>query len=150
MKLSTTFFGEIEIPDDKVITFDIGLPAFPDEKSFVIIHDEENEDSIFCWLQSTTTPVLVFPIMDTISVLSDYSPHIPEKELMDICEKEDDDLFIYNIATIKSTVTDITVNLKAPVIINLKTKKGRQFILEDDKYSIHHKVFEEIQKRKKV
>ena len=37
MKVNTKLFGEIEIDDDKVITFDGGIVGFPDLKRFALM-----------------------------------------------------------------------------------------------------------------
>ena len=44
MKVNTKLFGEIEIDDDKVITFDGGIVGFPDLKRFALMHDEGDEE----------------------------------------------------------------------------------------------------------
>ena len=41
MKVNTKIFGEIEISEDKVITFQDGIIGFPDLKRFALLHDEE-------------------------------------------------------------------------------------------------------------
>ena len=148
MKISTSLFGEIEIQKDKVISFDNGIPAFPEETSFIILHDEEDENNILSWLQSTNDPQLTFAIIDILRVMPTYSPLISEEDLFSIGEYEKSDFFIYSIATVPDTVTDITVNLKGPIIINAKTCKGRQVIAENDDYPIRFNIFEAIQKRK--
>ena len=152
MKFNTSYFGEINVPDDRVINFELGIPAFPDENSFVLIHDEEHPESIFLWLQSTKTPELVFTIIDTLAVLPNYAPSVPEEELQGIKENDDDDFFIYNIANISDSnkIEDITVNLKGPIIINQKTGRGRQVISDDAKHDIRYAIFNDIQNRKKA
>ena len=41
MKIKTKFFGEIEISDDKIITFENGIIGFPELRRFALLHDEE-------------------------------------------------------------------------------------------------------------
>lgn len=152
MKFDTAYFGQVEVPDDRVIHFESGIPAFPDETSFVLITDEEHPDSIFLWLQSTKTPDLVFTIMDTLAVLPNYEPIVPEDEIKNIKENDDDDFFIYNIANMSAShkVEDITVNLKGPVIINQKTRRGKQVISDKQEHEIRYPIYNDIQKRKKT
>ena len=150
MKFDTAYFGEVVVSDDRIIHFEAGIPAFPDEKSFVLIHDENNPDSLFLWLQSTQTPDLVFTIMDTLSVLPDYAPLVAEEEMQRIKESDDDDFFIYNIANIKDSIEDICVNLKGPIIINHKTGRGMQAISDHADHHVRYPVFEDIQNRKRT
>ena len=44
MRIETKIFGEIEISDDKVISFQEGIIGFPDLKRFALLHDEEKGD----------------------------------------------------------------------------------------------------------
>lgn len=38
----------------------------------------------------------------------------------------------------------MTVNLKAPIVINTLTKKGMQVIAENEEYEIRHSVFKDL------
>ena len=40
MRVNTRLFGEIEIADEKIITFPNGIIGFPDMKKFTMIYDE--------------------------------------------------------------------------------------------------------------
>lgn len=54
MMINTKNFGEIEIQDEKIITFEKGIIGFPDLKHFTLLHDEEKgESSGIRYLQST-------------------------------------------------------------------------------------------------
>lgn len=43
MIIETKAFGQVEITDDKIITFPGGIIGFPDMKRFTLLHDEEKE-----------------------------------------------------------------------------------------------------------
>ena len=43
MKLKTRVFGEIDIDDEKIITFENGIIGFPDLKRFTLIFNEEKK-----------------------------------------------------------------------------------------------------------
>ena len=38
----------------------------------------------------------------------------------------------------------MTVNLKAPIVINTITKKGMQIIAENEEYEIRHNIFNDL------
>ena len=57
MKANTRLFGEIDIPDEKIITFEQGLMGFENCKKFTIIYDtSKGEESSISWLQSMDQP----------------------------------------------------------------------------------------------
>ena len=64
MKAATRLFGEIEIDESKIITFEDGIIGFPDMKKFTLIFDEEKEGRpSISWLQSMDEPEIAFPVL---------------------------------------------------------------------------------------
>ena len=49
--------------------------------------------------------------------------------------------------TIPQDVKDITVNLKAPFVINSDTQKGCQIIAENEDYEIKYKIYDILQEK---
>ena len=69
MKISTKIFGDIEIADDKIITFENGIIGFPDLKKFALLHDEEKGSNAgIRFLQSLEEPGFAMPVMDPLIV----------------------------------------------------------------------------------
>ena len=48
---------------------------------------------------------------------------------------------LYSIVTLNSKAEEITANLKAPLVINIKNRKGEQYISDKEVYKIKEKVF---------
>ena len=146
MKIKTRFFGEVEIDEDKVILFENGIPGFEELKRYVFMTDED-EKSPFCWLQSIEDIDIVFTLFDVVSKIKDYSPNVEEEALSQIGEFEEEDLCIYCIANIPKDIKDMTINLKAPIIINTRNNKARQIICSNEEYPIKYYIYKEIKKR---
>jgi len=143
MKIVTQNFGEIEISNDDIINFNEGLPGFPDARGFVIMlqEDEDENPSPICFLQSADDEELCFVLTDMTAFLPEYLPlvlvELAKEQLGDF---DPDNTIVYNITTINSELTDSTVNLKAPIVISLKKKTGRQFLCSED-FPIRAKLF---------
>lgn len=150
MDINTDLFGEIQIDENSIINFEAGLPGFPDDKRFTLVEDKEYLTGVFCCLQSLDTPSVAFTLLDTFSVMPEYNPLVDEADISDIGNYTDEDLEVYNILLIADAVIDITVNLKAPIIINVKSKKGKQVIVDNDDYSTKYRIFEKLKKGKQV
>ena len=56
MKVQTKWFGEIEVSDDKIITFDKGIIGFEDWKKYTLVYDAEKEENISCLLYTSPSP----------------------------------------------------------------------------------------------
>ncbi len=142
VKLITKNFGEIEIDEKKIIHFPEGILGFEGEKEFVIINNED-EESPFGWLQSIGNPELAFVIINPFFVYPNYDIVVPEaaQKKLEIQDKED--LSIYSIVVVPKDIEKMTANLLGPIIINAKKLIGKQVILDDDRYSTKHYIFQQ-------
>ena len=145
MKIKTRFFGEIEIDNNKIITFQDGLPGFEHLKNFLFMTDKD-ENSPFCWLQSIEDVDIVFTLFNVFNFLPNYNPNIEKDMLKDLEEFKEEDFIIYCIATIPKDIKEITINLKAPVIINLANNKAKQIICNNEEYPIKYYIYKEMKK----
>src|SRR5690625_3687244 len=136
--LATKYLGKIEIDEDKIIQFQSGLPGFTEENQFIIIDLPEND--FIKILQSVTTPDLAFCITN---------PHYFHKEdeftldqiTIDALEiKEEKDVAVFSIMTLKNHFDQSTINLQAPIIINTQKKLGKQFIINDSNYTMRYTI----------
>ena len=56
MLVKTRFFGEVDLPEEKILTFEHGLIGLGEYKKFTILYDCDKEDSNISWLQSVEEP----------------------------------------------------------------------------------------------
>lgn len=151
MKANTRLFGEIDIPEEKIITFEQGLMGFEDYRKFTIIYDTSKEEGTsISWLQSMELPELAFPVISPFSVMEKYNPIVESEWLEPLGEVNDDNLVIFVLLNVNSDITNLTANMKAPVIINSDTRKGAQLIAENQDYEIRYNVYDAVQKHKKA
>lgn len=141
MKINTGIFGEIEIDKEKIITFPEGLLAFEEEKEFVIINIDE--ESPFSWLQSINTSELAFVIMNPFFAFPDYEIIIPKRVQEKLKIEDEKDVAIYSIVVIPEDMEKMTTNLLGPIVINANKKLGKQIILDDDRYTTKHFIFQQ-------
>lgn len=134
MIIETKYLGEIEISDDKIVHFESGIPGFEDEKKFILLDIADN--IIFQILQSVETKELAFFVVNPYILFEDYSIKLNENIIESLDIKEENDVAVLTVMTIKEPFSNSTVNLKAPLIINLKNKRAKQYILNDDTYSM--------------
>lgn len=149
MKANTRIFGEIEIEDEKIITLEKGMIGFPDLNHFALIFDEEKEqkDTSIMWLQSMDEPDIAFPVMMPHAVKEDYHPNVSEEILAPLGSLNEDNTYMLVTVTVPKRIEDFSVNLKAPIVINMDNHKGVQLIVEDD-YPVKYRVYDMIKSRK--
>ena len=140
MKLDTKHFGEIEIGEEKIISFPEGIPGFEDQKRFVIINNHDSENP-FGWLQAVDNGSLSFVVINPFLVKPDYDFVLSQSVEEKLKIRNEKDVAVYTIAVIPEDIKKITINLSGPVIINVKEKLGKQIILNDEKYSTKYYIF---------
>ncbi|MBE5937789.1 MAG: flagellar assembly protein FliW [Lachnospiraceae bacterium] len=151
MKANTNLFGEIDIPDEKIITFEQGIMGFEDCKKFTIIYDSGKEErSSISWLQCMDNPELAFSMISPFYVMEDYNPIVESEWLKPLGEVNDDNVVIFVLMNIKSDITKLTANMKAPIIINSDTCKGAQLIVENQDYEIKYNIYDVVHNLKKA
>ncbi|WP_455714564.1 flagellar assembly protein FliW [Anaerosporobacter sp.] len=150
MLINTRCFGEINLDENKIITFESGLMGFEQYKRFTILYNIEDEKSKISWLQSVEEPSLALPIVTPGIVKEDYNPTVEDEVLKPLGELTDDNLIVFLALTVPSDIKKTTANLKAPIIINGDTRKGCQIIVENADYVVKYNVYENMKERKKI
>lgn len=145
MVIETRHFGEIEVGPEEVVHFPDGIPAFEENKKYVIIENPD-KDIPFHWLQSIEEPSLAFVVINPFVFKQDYDFEIPQSVVNTLGIQSTEDVAIYSIVVIPEDIDKMTANLKAPVVINIKNNMGKQVFLEDDRYVTKHYILEEIKK----
>lgn len=149
MKTDTRIFGEVDIADEKIITLEQGMIGFPDLVHFALIFDEDKgqqTDNIM-WLQSMDDGDFVFPVMMPHIVKEDYKPNVGEELIAPLGDLTEENTYLLVTVTVPKKVEDFSVNLKAPIVINMDTNKGVQVIVEDD-YPVKYRVYDILQAKK--
>ena len=149
MKIVTRVFGEIEIDDDKIITFPKGIIGFPELTLFALIHDSEKGTETIHWLQSLQEPAFAMPVLDPLLVCPDYNPEVDDELFKHLGELNPEEMLVLVTVTVPKDLTQMTVNLKGPVIINAADKKAMQVIVEGDEYQVKFPIYDILNANKK-
>lgn len=148
MKANTRLFGEIEIEDEKIITFEQGIIGFPDLKHFTLIFDEEKkENKSIQWLQSMDEPEFAMPVVIPTDIIESYNPTVSDELLQPLGNLTVDNTYILVTVSVPQEIENISMNLKAPIIVNVDTNKGSQLIVEDD-YAVKYKIYDLLNAKK--
>lgn len=128
MKIETTRFGTVEIEDQDILDFECGLIGFNDSKQWVILADTENP--AVAWLQSLLDPSLAMAVVSPRRFIPNYQVRLSASELSPIRLTDVDQAFV--LCVVSRNDNRLTMNLRAPIIINLDQKIGAQIMTSDD------------------
>ena len=124
MRINTSRFGRIDVAAGDVIRFPSGLPGLEDCREWALLADATND--ALGWLQSTTRGDVALAVVSPRRFVPDYQVRIPRSELtpLDITDIRQAQV----VVVVGTTGTALTLNLKAPIVINLEGRTGRQVV----------------------
>jgi flagellar assembly factor FliW len=119
--------------------FEDGIPGFSHLQFFQLMQEEE---SPFFLIQSTEDKDVGFWVVDPFIFFPSYEFSLSPltKEALKI--NESSPVAVFSIVTIRGN-NQTTVNLKAPIVVNLSNRMGRQVILQEDSYSIRQQLIQQ-------
>lgn len=141
MKLNTKYHGVKEYEEKDIVEFKKGLPGFENLKKFILFPVEENE--VFSILHSVEDEDIGIVVVSPFLFIKDYEFDLKEEKAKELEVEGHEDVFILNTVTLNSKIEEITINLKAPIVINIKRRSGEQIILDNPNYDIKHPLFRE-------
>jgi|GEM_PF-63737 len=142
VKIKTTRFGELEVNPSDIVTFSEGLLGFESLKKYFVV--DPGDSTLILWLQSTEDEKVAFPIIEPKIFKPDYIAKLLPADLNGLELESLQAARLYSILTIPATVTEMSANLKAPVVINSTKKVGKQIVLQDSKLSVKHEMYKEL------
>jgi flagellar assembly factor FliW len=128
MEITTSRFGTIRIDTDSVIRFPSGLLGLEDCREWVLLADGEN--SVVVWLQSVDWPEVALALVSPRRFVRDYQVHVARRELAPL--ELSDVKAAEVLAIVGKNDRATTLNLKAPVVINVERGLGYQVIANGD------------------
>lgn len=145
MKTNTKNLEVIKYKEEKVITFQEGIPGFEDLTKFILLEDKETE--VFLYLQSVEDKNICFVITDPYAFKPNYAPIINESYFEKLGGGDNEDFALYVVTCIKEVIQESTVNLAGPILIHTKNMKGIQVITEDKTYQTKHRIIDLLEER---
>lgn len=124
MNISTTRFGRLEIKSEELLVFPSGILGLEDCREWVLLADAEND--ALGWLQSTTRREVALAVVSPRRFVPGYQARISRSELapLDLADVRQAQVLV----VVGKNERGITLNLKAPLVINLQRHMGRQVI----------------------
>ena len=140
MIVNSMRFGEIEIEDKKIIQFPQGIPGLEDIKRFALVYNEETKP--ISWLQAIDSPAISLPVIDPFLILPNYVFDILQEDINDLSIAHESDIHVVNVLVIPEDMEKMTINLAAPILINIKLNLGKQIFIDGKDYLVRKPVFE--------
>lgn len=137
MLIETSRFGSVRIEPEDILLFPGGLFAFSHLRHWVLLADAEN-DSIG-WLHCVSDPHVAMAVVSPRKFVPDYQVRVARSHIATLELSAATAAYVLSI--VSRTGKDLTINLRAPLIINLERRLGRQVITSDEQ-PLQHPIAE--------
>jgi flagellar assembly factor FliW len=135
--ITTSRFGPVDVDEKRAVHFPDGLLGFAGQKDYIVL--DHKPGSAFCWLQSRELPGLAFVLTNPYLIDADYLSGLGPEEKTMVFGANAEPLAIFVLVTIPpGQIEQITANLQGPLIINTRSRTGRQLVLANSGYSHCH------------
>jgi flagellar assembly factor FliW len=128
MFIRTTRFGLVEIQPEDILQFPEGLVGFTDCHEWVLLADARN--GALGWLQSTTRADLAFAVVSPRRFVPAFQLRTTRGELDRLSIRDPKSAHV--LVIVGKNESGITLNLKAPLVIQLERRLGRQIVNNAD------------------
>lgn len=134
-------FGTLTVRPHASLLFPQGLLGFADCRDFALADLPDGKQPQFKALQCLTDASLAF----LVAPLPSASTAIDADDIQEACNSlsiSPEDLAVVLIVTVRrdDDGAHVSVNLRAPVLIDTRNRVARQYVLPNNKYQIRHKL----------
>lgn len=140
-RIVSAHFGEIDCPEEALLEFPEGIPAFEQHRRFAVIEPPATAPVVF--LQSLSDPDLCLITLPVTSLVSGYTLSMTLEDLLVLGLDRTRQPVVGEEVVCLAIVTiprdrRATANLLAPVVIDRRTRRAVQAIQADSPYSHRH------------
>ncbi|MDE7361689.1 MAG: flagellar assembly protein FliW [Oscillospiraceae bacterium] len=138
MKIKTRDFGEIEINESTIINIPDGIIGFESVKRYTLIYPL-GENTFPMWLQAVDSVEPCFVVYNPMQIYPDYRFEISDEEQATLKIDEDTPYSCLAVAIVPDDYKQTTINLRCPIVLNIRDNIAAQVILED--YEFKYPVY---------
>jgi flagellar assembly factor FliW len=135
MNISTTRFGRLDIDEADVLTFVDGLIGMEECRRWVLLSDAQNES--LAWLQSLDRAEVALAVVSPRRFVPGYQVRVARREIQPLGLRDANDAQV--LVIISHAGGALALNLKAPLVIHLQERLGRQIVARDD-HAVQHRL----------
>ena len=135
--------GAVEVRPDDLIVVCEPLAGFAECSSYALIEhtrgDGASAGTVF-WLQAVERPFHAFVVTDPWGVYPEYAPEISDADTAQLELGSFEDARVFAILTVPRNPSEITINLRAPVVVNVARRLAKQVVVLNDEYHTRHPI----------
>jgi flagellar assembly factor FliW len=127
MDVVTSRFGALQAAPADILQFDEGLIGLSHCRRWVVLADAQNP--ALAWLQNLDDPDVAVGVVSPRRFVPDYRLRVSPQELdgLGVADLREAQV----VAIVSRHAEGLAVNLRAPLVINVAQRRGRQVVAKD-------------------
>ncbi|GAA0077562.1 flagellar assembly protein FliW [Clostridium sp. CTA-5] len=134
--------GKIEYDEKNIVKFLKSIPGFDENLRKFIVVDLKGMEP-FKLFQSLEDDKVGVVVVSPFDFCYKYKVDLSENIIRELDIQESKDVMLLTTVTLNSNPKKITTNLRAPIVINISNRLGKQIILNNEDYAIKHPLIKE-------
>jgi flagellar assembly factor FliW len=128
MQVHTARFGTLQVPEDRFIVFPQGLIGLESIRQWLLVADPQGGE--LAWLQAATAATQALPVIRPRRFVPGYRVLVSRRELAPLKFRAGERTCVLTL--VSQAAGGLVTNLRAPLIINVDRRLGRQVITSDN------------------
>ncbi|MDX9858173.1 MAG: flagellar assembly protein FliW [candidate division Zixibacteria bacterium] len=137
-------FGQLDVPDDKVITMARPILGFEHLATFCLVDIEQLRP--FLWFQSLEDESVAFLVANPLLFHRGYRIEVNPQEIAELEVREVSSVETYCIVTVPDNPREISANLQGPILVNPETRLAKQLVLVNSPYRVQHYLLDALER----
>ena len=140
MQIISDKFGVVKIDDNSIIDFPGGIPGFTNLTKFAIVKCLQTDP--VQWFQSVEDGHVTLPVINPFLIKPDYNIEINDDDLDLIQTHNEEDLIVLNVMVLPEDLKNMTINLMAPILVNIKDMIGCQIMMDHREVPLRYPAYQ--------
>ncbi|HLP25969.1 MAG TPA: flagellar assembly protein FliW [Acidobacteriota bacterium] len=135
--------AEIDQPVANRFTLPQGIIGFRDYTQAELLYLPDHLP--FLWMKlSNGKDTVHFVVIEPAGLITDYTPEVFDDDAAQLDLRDSSEAMVLNVVTLEQQrPLEAKVNLIGPILVNRRTKIGRQLVISNySRYSAHHPLVE--------
>ena len=137
--------GRLDIDAGRVVQFIEPIAGFPNCLRYALLpymQANGREDPAIRWLQAMDAPFHTFIVADPWSVAPEYAPEIADADAAQLDALSFSQAALYGIMTVSHQQGELSINLRAPLVVNHQMRLAKQVVILNGEYTTSHRICE--------
>ena len=135
--------GQIEVPEDKLITMRRPVLGFERLTKFCLVESDETRPLL--WLQSAEDPDVAFLVVNPVLFWPDYKIEIDSREIAELKVQSVENVETYVVVSFTENPNETSANLQGPILINTENNCAKQLVLVNSEYHVQHSILDAVE-----